>query len=79
MDCPNCQVEIPNEPSLEQLQEFHLHHTTNYLGLAYLLIQKGLITDDELDKAHAWATHLVDQIAAQKKEEADREEGAQPV
>ena len=60
-------------PSFQQLEDSHLHHATNFLALAMLLIEKGVITDEELDRTKTQATHLIDQLAAQKKEEATAE------
>lgn len=60
-------------PSIQQFQDSHVHHATNYLALALLLIEKGIITDDDLDRARTQATHIIDQVVAQKQEEAQKE------
>ena len=57
-------------PSIEQFQESHIHHATEHLALVLVLVKKGIVTDDELEAARAQATHIIDQIAAQKKQEA---------
>lgn len=57
----------------KQLQEAHAATATQILALGLLLIEKGIITDDEFSRAHTQATHIVDQIVAQKQEEADDE------
>ncbi len=57
----------------EQVYDSHIHHAIQYLALVLLLVEKGIITDDELDRSRARATQLVDQIVAQQKEEAKNE------
>lgn len=57
-------------PSLQQVRESHIHHATNYIALVLLLVEKGVITDDELGKARTRATHMIDQVVAEQREEA---------
>ncbi len=45
----------------------------NNVAIALVLIEKGIITDDELDKAHTKATHMVDQGFAAQQEKAQKE------
>ena len=48
-------------------------HAVNYLTLTLLLIEKGIITDDEIERARTQATHFVEQEWARKKEEAAKD------
>lgn len=48
-------------------------HEINSLALATVLVDKGIITIDELAKARVQATHVVEQAWARKKEEANKE------
>lgn len=56
-----------------QVNEANQAHAINHLALAMLLIEKGIITDDELDKARTQATHIVEQAWAEKRERAKEE------
>lgn len=48
-------------------------HAVNYVALAHLLTDKGLISCEELEVARAKATHFVEQEFARKREEQKRE------
>jgi hypothetical protein len=57
--------------SQQDLREGLTTAYTMNLALAMLLIEKGVITDDELDASLAKATHIVDQLVAKAKEAAE--------
>lgn len=52
------------------LNDSNKAHVINNMAVALLLIEKGIITDDELDKARQKATHIIDQIWTAKQDEA---------
>jgi len=60
-------------PTMEDVQNVRKQQAINYLGLALLLIEKGVITDDELHRATIQATHLIDQGVAKRQEKVNRE------
>lgn len=53
----------------KQAMEQFSHHAINYTSLALLLIDKGITTEEELDRFRARATHMVDQIMAEAEKE----------
>ena len=59
-------------PTKKDLQDSHVHHSTVFLALAKLLIDKGIITDEEYTKSYAKAIAIMDQIVAEKREEVDK-------
>lgn len=61
------------ENLVEHCNQLSKTQAVNYVALALLLIEKGVITEGELLRARARATHQVDQIFAEKQAEADRE------
>lgn len=50
-----------------------LVHAVNYLTLTLVLVEKGIITADEIEKARVQATHLVEQEWARKREDMEKE------
>lgn len=51
-------------------------HAVNYIAIALLLQEKGIIDYADLERAHIQATHLVEQEWASKKEAAEECPGA---
>ncbi len=56
-----------------QVDESNKAHVINNMAIAILLIEKGIISGDELDKARNQATHIIDQVWAAKQEQARKE------
>ncbi len=56
-----------------QVDESNKAHVINNMAIVLLLIEKGIITNDELDKARTKATHIIDQVWAAKQEQARKE------
>ncbi len=56
-----------------QVNEVNKAHVINNMAIALLLIEKGIITDDELDKARNQATHIIDQIWTANQDQARKE------
>lgn len=54
----------------EQVNQSNQAHAVNYLALALVLIDKGIMSYDDIRDAVVRATHLVEQEWAMKKEEA---------
>lgn len=59
--------------TVECLNQSNQAHAINYLTLAIILIEKGIISEDEIEKTRVQATHLVEQEWARKREDADKE------
>lgn len=57
----------------EQVNQANQVHVVNYVTLAFLLVDKGVITGDEIEKARVKATHFVEQEFARKREEQEKE------
>lgn len=55
---------------IERLSSSDKHHLIHYLSLVMVLIETGVIDEDELEVARARATSLVDQLWAEKQTEA---------
>jgi ribosomal protein L16/L10AE len=55
----------------EQVNQSNQVHAVNYLTLTLVLIEKGIITADEIEKARVQATHFVEQEWARKRKELD--------
>jgi hypothetical protein len=45
-------------------QEAHVSHAVNFLAVVLALLEKGIVTEDELDRAHARALQLMDKELA---------------
>tara|TARA_Y100000310_G_scaffold248179_1_gene253985 strand:- start:25 stop:291 length:267 start_codon:yes stop_codon:yes gene_type:complete len=60
-------------PSYQQVRESIICAFTQHLALVLLLTDKGIVNDDELDKFRAQATHIMDQLVAEQKEQAVKE------
>ncbi len=56
-----------------EVNESNQAHAVNYLTLTLLLIEKEIVTADELERARTQATHFVEQEWARKKEQASAE------
>jgi len=56
-----------------QVNEALMVHSVNYATIVTLLIEKGIATPEEIVAARVRATSMVDQVAAEKQEETDRE------
>lgn len=56
-----------------QVNEALKVHSVNYATVILLLVEKGIVSDEEVVRARIQATHAVDQILAQKQEEVDAE------
>ena len=50
-----------------QINESNKQHATNLLALMIILFDKGIISQDELDKSTSKATHIIDQEWAKNK------------
>ena len=59
--------------SAEQLNKTNHAHMVNYLALALVLFEKGIISPDEIEKAKPLATHIVDQELSRQREEQEKE------
>ena len=59
------------EVSAEIFNQANKAHSINATTILLILIEKGIATPEEIDKARTQATHIVDQEFA-KKEEAAR-------
>ena len=57
----------------ETVDQSNQAHVTNYLAIAFVLLEKGLITNEELDNARTKSVHFVEQEWARKKEAAQKE------
>jgi hypothetical protein len=57
----------------EQVNQANQVHAVNYLTLTLVLIEKGIITADEIEKARVQATHFVEQEWARKREDMVKE------
>lgn len=58
-----------NEVLAEQINQSNQAHAVNYMTLVLALIEKGVISADEIEKARSQATHFVEQEWARKREE----------
>lgn len=56
-----------------EFNESNKAHAINVLGLIIALVDAGLITDEQIERARITATHAIDQAWAEKMEEAKRE------
>ncbi len=54
----------------DQLNQANMAHATNHLTLLIALVEKGILSDDEIESARIQATHFVEQEWAKKREEA---------
>jgi len=54
---------------VEQANEARRAHTTNFATLMMALLEKGIISSEEMDAARVRATSLVDQELARKRDE----------
>jgi hypothetical protein len=59
--------------SAETFNQSNQAHAVNYLTLVQLLIQKRIVSADEIADARIKATHFVEQEWARKREEQERE------
>jgi len=59
--------------SAAQLQECNQEHAANYCTLFELLVEKGIITEEEFYRERAKAVHTLEQSFAAKKEAAEKE------
>lgn len=57
----------------EHINESNQAHASNHLSLVLLLIEKGVVSVEELEKSRAKATHIVEQEWARKRKEAEKE------
>lgn len=58
---------------IEEANEASRAHATNFATLMIALLQKGIISSEEMDAARVMATSLVDQEFARKRDEQRRE------
>lgn len=54
----------------EKFNEANEAHAANYSAIALLLIDKGIITQEEFDHARLVTTHIAEQEFARKRDEA---------
>lgn len=57
----------------EQINQANQAHAVNFMTLMLVLVERGIISTDELETAKARAEHLVEQEWARKREEAVKE------
>lgn len=60
-------------PTQRAIQDSHVHHAINYVALVMLLVENGVITEEELDRMRPKATNIVDQLLAKQKAEVEAE------
>ena len=60
-------------PTASEINQANQAHAVNHITLLSLLLDKGIVTADEVAAAQIKATHIVEQEWARKKEEAARE------
>ena len=58
---------------LENIQDVNRHHTLNMVALIYVLIAKGVITDEEFIETRKRIVGMVDQELAKAREEAEKQ------
>ena len=56
-----------------EINESNKAHAIFSATIVIALVEKGIITDDELEAARMKATHLIDQLFAAKREDAEKE------
>ncbi len=54
--------------SAENFNQSNQAHAVNWLALAIVLVEKGILSVDEFEKARVKATHLVEQEFAKKRD-----------
>ena len=55
----------------ENLREMNQSNSVNFMTLVILLYEKGIIDDDDFNRAQAQARHIVEQEFAKKRDEGD--------
>lgn len=58
---------------VDQINEANQAHTVNVATLIIALMEKGLVSSDDLEFSRAMATSMVDQEYARRREEKNRE------
>lgn len=58
-------------PTAAELNESNQSHATAYGALIILLIDKGVFTHEEYDRAYIRAQHIISQEFARKRDEAE--------
>ncbi len=59
--------------SAEDVNQSNQAHAVNFLTLTLVLVEKGIISADEIKKARVQATGFVDQEWAKKREQQEKE------
>ena len=59
--------------NLEKVAEAQREQAANFLALALILMEKGIITNEEYRKARVRATSIIDQAAAEKTVQCKKE------
>ncbi len=54
------------------INESNQTHCVNYITIMIALLEKGIVSEEDLEKARIKATHIVDQEWAKKQEEAQK-------
>ncbi|GAG02873.1 unnamed protein product [marine sediment metagenome] len=57
-------------PSSEDVNRSNMAHATNHMAVCIALIDKGILTPDEIEACRGQATHIVEQRWAEKEREA---------
>lgn len=55
----------------DKMNEANQAHAVNYMAIVIALVNKGILTMDEYERAKVQATSLVEQEFAQKRDEAN--------
>jgi hypothetical protein len=59
----------------QSLNESNQNHAVAYGAILIALLDKGVITQDEYDRAYILAQHIISQEFAKKREEAGKDKG----
>lgn len=57
----------------QELVDSHQHHAASILALASILIEKGIMTEEEFEARRMQCIHVVEQQVAANTEKADQE------
>ena len=60
----------------DRLNDSNKTHATNYGAILIALMDKGIITEEEYDRAYIRAQHIISQEFARKRDDAQK--GAEP-
>ena len=65
----------PTHFDSDQINEANKQHAVAYGALLIALVDKGVITQEEYDRAYIQAQHIVSQEFAKKRDEAQKTQG----